>query len=183
MDIGKERIKIGTKVFERYLRREAIKTRVHELGRELEVDYHEKNPLFIIVLNGAFVFAADLLRSCGFPLELEFVKLSSYASMQSTGEVKRLLGLTTNIEGRHVIIVEDIVDTGLTIGAISDDLRDQDPASVQVVTLLLKPDCLTCNFESPYVGFEIPPAFVVGYGLDIDNQARYFPDIYQLVAR
>ncbi|NND05978.1 MAG: hypoxanthine phosphoribosyltransferase [Saprospiraceae bacterium] len=178
--VDRDRIQIGTHSFEKYLQREAIKSRVHELGVDLMVDYHDKNPLFLVVLNGAFMFAADLVRACDFAHEVEFVKMASYGGLNASGEMKRLIGLPDKMEDRHILIVEDIVDTGKTIGAVREDLLQHKPASVEVVTLLLKPDCLECTFESPYVGFEIPPAFVVGYGLDIDGQARNFADIYQL---
>lgn len=181
--VVRDHIHIGTQTFEKYLQREAIKARIHELGMDLMVDYHDKNPLMLVVLNGAFMFAADLVRACDFAHEVEFVKLASYAGTDSSGAVKRLIGLPNNLKGRHVLIIEDIVDTGQTIGAVQADLLQHDPASVQVVTLLLKPDCLECTFESPYVGFEIPPAFVIGYGLDIDGQARNYADIYQLIGK
>jgi hypoxanthine phosphoribosyltransferase len=173
-------IQLGKHTFEKYITKEAIRTRVQEMGKEIATDYHDKFPIFVIVLNGAFVFAADLLRACSFECELEFVRLASYDGTQSTGQVKRILGLQSDIKDRHVIIVEDIVDTGRTIKAMTEDLMQSGPASVSVATLLLKPESLLYTFESPYVGFEIPEAFVLGYGLDVDGKARNLEDIYQL---
>ncbi len=178
--INAQTIRIGTHTFVKYLGKDAIRGRVHELGKELATDYHDKFPIFIIVLNGSFIFAADLVRSCAFECELEFVKLMSYQGTESTGKVKRILGLVSDIKDRHIILVEDIVDTGRTIQAITEDLKGLGPASISVVTLLLKPQSLQIPFESPYVGFEIPDAFVLGYGLDVDGKARNLEDIYQL---
>ena len=174
-------VKIGDRTFERFLARDTIRSRIHELGRELTLDYYDRFPLFIIVLNGAFMFAADLLRACAFECELQFVKLSSYEGTQSTGVVKQIIGMQTPIKDRHVIIVEDIVDTGRTIQTMISTLEKDDPASVNVATLLIKPDCLLQPMDSPYVGFEIPDEFVIGYGLDLDGKARNLEDIYQLV--
>ena len=175
-----QRIQIGERVFEKYLNRDTIKARIQELGKEISLDYHDKYPLFVIVLNGAFMFAADLLRATALECELQFVKLSSYHGVESTGTVKQIIGLSDNIKGRHVVIVEDIVDSGRTITRMISDLQERQPASISVATLLLKPDCLKFELESTYVGFEIPDAFVIGYGLDLDGRARNLCDIYQL---
>ena len=174
-------IQIGDRTFEKYLDRDTIKARIQELGKEISLEYHDKYPLFVIVLNGAFMFAADLLRATALECELQFVKLSSYTGTESTGTVKQIIGLSNSIKGRHVIIVEDIVDTGRTIMSMISDLQERQPSSISVATLLLKPDCLQFELESTYVGFEIPDAFVIGYGLDLDGRARNLCDIYQLV--
>ncbi|MCL4109266.1 UNVERIFIED_CONTAM: hypothetical protein GTU68_063034 [Idotea baltica] len=126
------------------------------------------------------MFAADLLRASAIECELQFVKLSSYDGTSSTGKVKEIIGLQSPIKGRHVIIVEDIVDTGRTIYSMMEDLEGMQPASIAVATLLLKPESLEYEIESSYVGFEIPDAFVIGYGLDLDGKARNLSDIYQL---
>ena len=173
-------IAIGERVFEKYLNRDTIKARIQELGRDISIDYQDKYPVFIIVLNGAFMFAADLVRATALECQLEFVKLASYENVSSTGTVKRILGLPIPLTNRHVIIVEDIVDTGRTMAAMMEDLKAMQPASISVATLLLKPDCLEIPIDSTYVGFEIPNAFVIGYGLDLDGKARNLPDIYQL---
>ncbi|NND33277.1 MAG: hypoxanthine phosphoribosyltransferase [Saprospiraceae bacterium] len=179
---NRQQIQIGDRIFEKYLNRDTIRARIQELGREISIDYRDKDPLFVIVLNGAFMFAADLLRATSLECELQFVKLSSYSGTSSTGQVKQIIGLPETLKARHVIIVEDIVDTGKTIMSMITDLAAHDPASVSIATLLLKPDCLLFELESTYVGFEIPDAFVIGYGLDLDGRARNLCDIYQVVS-
>ncbi|MCB0688911.1 MAG: hypoxanthine phosphoribosyltransferase [Saprospiraceae bacterium] len=175
-----EQIRIGSRVFAKYLHRDTIKARIQELGRDISMDYQDKFPVFIVVLNGAFMFAADLVRATAMECQLEFVKLASYEDVRSTGTIKKIIGIPIPLEGRHVIIVEDIVDTGRTMDSMIKELKTMDPASVSVATLLYKPDCLQVAIESTYVGFEIPDAFVIGYGLDLDGKARNLPDIYQL---
>lgn len=175
-------IQIGQRIFEKYLHRDTIRARIQELGREIAIDYQEKCPLFIVVLNGAFMFAADLLRATSLECELQFVKLSSYSGTASTGQVRQIIGLPDSITGRDIIIVEDIIDTGRTIKAMMADLQRFQPSSISVATLLLKPDCLQYELDSTYVGFEIPDAFVIGYGLDLDGRARNLADIYQLTS-
>ncbi len=172
--------RIGNRVFKLFISKDQIEHRINALGNELAAEYQDKYPLFIVVLNGAFMFAADIIRACHFECEIQFVKLASYQGLNSSGTVKQLIGLQQSTEGRHVIIVEDIVDTGRTMDSIMTDLSHSKPASLSIATLLLKPDCLEFEFESTYVGFEIPDAFVIGYGLDLDGKARNLPDIYQL---
>ncbi len=183
MEVSRDsEVKIGEKCFKKYLSKEAIRSRIQELGKELATDFHDQYPLFVVVLNGAFMFAADLVRSFAFPCELQFVKLSSYEGTRSTGQVKKILGLTAgSIDGRHVIIIEDIIDTGRTMQNMMAELLQQRPASIHVATLLLKPSSLQYPITSPYVGFEIPDDFVIGYGLDLDGRARNLEDIYQQV--
>jgi len=173
-------ISIGERIFVRYLHRDTLKARIQELGRDISIDYQDKYPVFIVILNGAFMFAADLVRATALECQLEFVKLASYENLQSTGTVKKILGLPISLTNRHVIIVEDIVDTGRTMATMMEDLKAMQPASISVATLLLKPDCLEIPIDSTYVGFEIPNEFVIGYGLDLDGKARNLPDIYQL---
>ncbi len=174
------KIKIGKRVFNQYLSRDTIKARIQELGKEIAIDYQGKYPLFVVVLNGAFMFAADLLRASALECELQFIKLSSYEDTRSTGSVRQIIGLPVPVRNRHVIIVEDIIDTGRTVKVLIEQLQTMEPASVRVATLLLKPDSLQYPIESWYIGFEIPDAFVIGYGLDLDGRARNLPDIYQL---
>lgn len=178
--MGHDEICIGTRVFKKYISRDVIKGRILELGKELAVEYQGKDPIFIVVLNGAFMFAADLVRATTLECELQFVKLSSYEGTESTGKVKEIIGLPNDLKGRHIIIVEDIIDSGRTMHHMIEDLRRHNPASIHVATLLLKPESLQYQFESTYVGFEIPDAFVIGYGLDLDGKARNLCDIYQL---
>lgn len=173
-------ITIGERVFVKYLNRDTIKARIQELGRDISMDYQNKYPVFIVVLNGAFMFAADLVRATALECQLEFVKLASYEDIRSTGTIKKIIGIPIPLKDRHVIIVEDIVDTGRTMHTMMQELLAMEPASINVATLLLKPDCLEVPIETSYIGFEIPDAFVIGYGLDLDGKARNLPDLYQL---
>lgn len=175
-----QQVYIGERVFTKYLSRDTIKARILELGRDISLDYQDKFPVFIVVLNGAFMFAADLVRATALECQLEFVKLASYEDIRSTGTVKKILGIPVPLEDRHVIIVEDIIDTGRTMSTMMEELRSMKPASISVATMLLKPECLEVSIDSTYVGFEIPDAFVIGYGLDLDGKARNLADIYQL---
>ena len=133
------------------------------------------------MLNGSFVFAADLMREITVPCEISFVKMSSYQGTSSTGKVKQLLGLNEDIKGRTVIIVEDIVESGLTLKTLLETLKEKEPADVQICTLLFKPDCLQVPLDIKYVAMEIPNDFILGYGLDYDQQGRNLRDIYTVV--
>lgn len=164
-----------------YITNDKIRVRIKELAKEIE---HECGsgcrPLFVCVLNGAFPFAADLFREVELDAEITFVRLKSYDGMDSTGDVKEVIGLTEDIEGRTVIVIEDIVDTGTTIAGLIETLQKKKPATLKVATLLFKPEALKCNVKPDYVGFEIPSKFIIGFGLDLDGLARNLPDIYVL---
>lgn len=167
--------------FEPYIRREQIAGQVQRLAQEIKRDYDGKNPLFLCVLNGAFIFAADLFRACDMhDAEITFIRFKSYEGMASTGDVKEIMGLKENITGRHIIIVEDIIDSGVTADQLRKELAKRDPASVKMVSLLFKPEALKVGTGPEYVGFEIPSKFILGYGLDLDGLARNLPDIYVL---
>ena len=140
-----------------------------------------KKPIFLCVLNGAFVFAADLVRQFSAACDISFIKLSSYEGLQSSGKIANLLGLDIDLNDRHLIIVEDIIDTGNTMYWFLQELKHYQPASVALATLLVKPEALQHNFPIPYTGFEIPNKFVIGYGLDYEGEGRNLPAIYQLV--
>lgn len=168
--------------FEPYLSEEIIHQRVAELGAEISRDYADRQPLFVVMLNGAAIFAADLARACTIQAELSFVRLASYQGLQSTGSlVTHLAPKPEDIRQRDIIVVEDIVDTGHTMARFLPMLAEMSPRSLAVATLLLKPDMLQHpEIELQYVGFSIPPRFVVGYGLDYDGLGRNIPAIYAL---
>jgi len=158
--------------------RAEIEAAVTRLASEITIDYHAKNPLLIGILKGSFIFMADLVRLLDFPLEVEFVRLSSYGSGQRTsGKVKVVQGLHSSIKGREVLVVEDIVDTGITIAFLLDYLKKKKPASMRLCSLTDKPSRRQVPVAIDYLGFTVPDKFVVGYGLDFDEEFRNLPDI------
>lgn len=164
-----------------YLSKEKIQARVEQLGKQITEDCKDSRPLFLCVLNGAFPFASDLFRSVELAdAEISFIRLKSYEGTSSTGVVKEVMGLNENLEGRTVIVVEDIVDTGKTIENLVNKLKASNPVDVKIATLLFKPESLQADVHPDYVGFEIPSDFIIGYGLDIDGLARNLPDIWVL---
>ncbi len=178
------RIEIDEKVFDLMLEYEQIKKRIRLIGIQLNVDFETRIPVFVGVLNGSFIFLADLIKEINISSEVTFVKVSSYEGDKSAGKIKKEIGLQMNLKGRDVIIVEDIVDSGQTLSYILDMIKKDEPASVNVCTLLLKPGSLKTKFdEICYVGFEIPDEFVVGYGLDYNGLGRNLKDIYRAVPK
>jgi hypoxanthine phosphoribosyltransferase len=151
------------------------------VAERINHDMADKHPLFLAVLNGAFVFAADLMRFITIPCEISFVKLASYQGTISTGIIREVLGINEDLTDRHVIIIEDIVDTGLTMKQMIESLGTRNPASVHICTLLLKPDKLKVDLDIEYAAMEIPNDFIVGYGLDYDQEGRNLRDIYKIV--
>lgn len=174
-------IKVKDKSFIPFIREEELQDRVSVLGRQITNDYRGTLPLMIGVMNGAFMFLSDLCRHIDLELEIIFIKLSSYESMSSTGEIKTHLGIEADLKGREVIVVEDIVDTGLTMSFILESIKEKGAKSIEVASLLIKPDALTKDISIKYTGFEIPNKFVVGYGLDYDGYGRNLREIYQLL--
>ncbi|WP_113660553.1 hypoxanthine phosphoribosyltransferase [Pedobacter nanyangensis] len=176
------RVTVHQKEFELLLEEDTIAKRIRLMAIQLNVDYEDKNPIFIGVLNGSFLFMADLMKEVDLPCETEFIKVASYHGTGSTGSVKDALGMPANLKGRHLVIVEDIIDSGLTMKYILSKIEKQEPASVAVCTLLFKPEALKEPLEGlNYVGFEIPNEFVVGYGLDYDGLGRNLNHIYRAV--
>ncbi len=164
-----------------FLEETVIAQKVQEMGKTIRDDYQDKNPILISILNGAFIFTADLIRAVHIDSQVAFTQLSSYEGLNSTGEIKTKLGLTVDLKDRHVIVVEDIVDTGKTLHYFLGLLKKLSPASLAVAALLVKPDAITHHFPIEYIGFNIPDKFVVGYGLDYDEAGRQLRSIYQLV--
>lgn len=175
------RLKVHDKVFEPYISSEQIEEQVTRLAAEINRDYQNKNPIFIAILNGAFIFAADLFKKIQVEAEICFIKLASYRGVKSTGKVITAIGLDVEIYDRDVIVIEDIVDTGKTLSQFLPQLEHQHPASLKVAALLHKPEAMAHPITIDYLGFTIPDKFVLGYGLDYDGLGRNIAEIYQLV--
>ena len=173
-------VKIKDKTFETSISAEEIAKRVKELGQQLSKDFEGKNPLFLAVLNGSFIFAADLMREITIPCEISFVKLASYQGTTSTGKIKEVIGINEDLSGRTVVIVEDIVESGRTMKRMIETLGTRNPASVHICTLFVKKEKLQVDLDIEYAAFSIPNAFIVGYGLDYDQQGRHLKEVYSL---
>ena len=174
-------VKIKDKSFRVSIPESEILERVKAVADKINKDMAGRNPLLLAVLNGSFVFAADLMRMLTIPCEISFVKLASYQGTTSTGKVKEVIGINEDLAGRTVIIVEDIVETGLTIKRMIESLRTRNPESIHICTLLLKPACLKVPLNIEYAAMEIPNDFILGYGLDYDQQGRNLRDIYTVM--
>ncbi|MCP4121504.1 MAG: hypoxanthine phosphoribosyltransferase [Bacteroidetes bacterium] len=172
-------VKANDLTFYPYLDEKTIQKRILELGKEIFSKYKDRSPIFIGILNGAFIFTADLVRACDLSCEITFTKLSSYSGTQSTGTVSTLIGLDSSLEGRHIIVVEDIIDSGRTMHHFVKELKSYKPASIALASLLYKPEAMQYDMHIDYVGFEIPDKFVIGYGLDYDGIGRNLASIYQ----
>ena len=176
-----KRVKVLDKTFEVSIPEAKIKERVKAVAQQLSHDMEGKNPLLLAVLNGSFIFAADLMREMTIPCEISFVKLASYQGTTSTGKIHEVLGINEDLTDRHVVIVEDIIDTGLTMKRMVESLGTRKPASVHICALLVKPDKLQVDLDIEYTAMKIPNDFIVGYGLDYNQHGRELKDIYTLV--
>jgi hypoxanthine phosphoribosyltransferase len=174
------KVKIKDKTFKTFIPESDIQERVKAVAEKINKDMDGKNPLLLAVLNGSFIFAADLMRNITIPCEISFVKLASYQGTTSTGKIKEVIGLNEDLAGRTVVIVEDIVDTGFTMKRMVESLGTRNPKSIHICTLLLKPGKLQVPLNIEYAAMEIPNDFIVGYGLDYDQQGRNLRDIYVL---
>ena len=176
-----ETIQVKDKTFATSIPELELKQQIKRVADEITRDYVGRQPVFLAVLNGSFIFAADLLREIDLPCEISFVKLASYQGTNSTGSIREVIGLNIDITDRPVIIVEDIVDTGLTMAHMLDTLKGHNPASIDICTLLLKPTKLQVKLDIRYCCKEIPDDFVVGFGLDYDGFGRNTKDIYTII--
>lgn len=174
-------IQVRDKKFIPYLTVEQIDEQITRLAEMINLDYKDKRPLFIGILNGSFIFAADLFKKITIDAEISFIKLASYKGTRSTGHVITSIGLDESLKGRHVVIIEDIVDTGKTLHEFLPQLYDQQPASLKIASLLHKPEALIYPINIDYLGFSVPNKFLLGYGLDYDGLARNLKEIYQLI--
>ncbi|MDQ6480472.1 hypoxanthine phosphoribosyltransferase [Dyadobacter sp. LHD-138] len=173
-------ITIHDKTFSPFISRDRIESRIAELSTQINTDYEGRNPLFLVVLNGAFLFASELVKNIPLTCEITFVRLSSYTQTESTGKVRQIIGLEEKLTDRDVIIIEDIVDTGLTMHQLLQQIQALGPRTIEIATLLHKPEAIKKSVALRYVGFEIPNRFVVGYGLDYDGAGRNLDALYVL---
>lgn len=176
-----DRIRLKNKTFELFITDSQLQTAIQTMASRIRQDMEGKQPLLVGILNGAFLFTAELVRALDGPYEVTFARYASYAGTASTGKIREIMPITMPIEGRTLILLEDIIDTGFTMKYVKQHLLEQGAAEVRLATLLFKPDALQCDLEPDYVGLTIPSAFIVGHGLDYDEQGRAFRDIYQLV--
>ncbi len=180
-DVNPSLIRVGNEKFVPYIKEEDILKRVADLGSRISEEYHGKLPIFIGILNGSFMFLSDLLKNVSIKCEMDFFKLSSYGDEKiSSGKVKLLKELNADISDRHVIIVEDIVDSGLSMKYIEELINELNPASMKIASLLVKPNSLKYDIKIDYIGFEIPDKFVIGYGLDYAQRYRNLRSLYIL---
>lgn len=174
-------IQVKDKMFCPFIKSDQIEQAVQNVADQINIELKDKNPLFIVVLNGAFMFASDLFKKITIECELSFVKLSSYVGTQTTSTVRELIGLDRVLKGRTVVVVEDIIDTGITMAHTVPLLHQLEAEDVKIATLLFKPAAFQKDFKIDYIGIKIPNDFIIGYGLDYDGQARNLPEIYKIV--
>lgn len=175
------KVKIHDKTFEIAIHHDKILERVKKIALQMNEDLKDKDVIFLGILNGSFMFAADLYKYITIPAPISFLKLASYQGTFSSGKVKRLIGINEDIADKTVIILEDIVDSGVTLEQIIKQLKGYDPAEIKVATLLYKPEAFQKSIDLDYIGFSVPPDFIIGYGLDYDGLGRNLPHIYKVV--
>lgn len=173
-------LQIHDKTFEIFIAKDEILAEVNSLADQINTDYAGKEVVFVAILNGAFMFAADLMKKIHLPSEISFVKVSSYHGTNTTGRVDEVIGLNTKITNKHVVLIEDIVDTGITMDKVYSLLNVEKPASIEIISLLYKPEAFKGKHVPKYIGFSIPNKFVLGYGLDYNEHGRNTEDLYQL---
>ncbi|MDL2223230.1 hypoxanthine phosphoribosyltransferase [Bacteroidales bacterium OttesenSCG-928-M11] len=173
-------IRLKDREFELFLPQKHIWEKIQDVARQINTDLHDKEPLFVVVLNGAFMFASDIIGLFNYPCEVTFIRLKSYEGTGRGEGMKEVQGLIENIKDRHLVIVEDIIDTGHTMSHLIEMLKKQEPASIKIATLLFKPKALQVDVNPDYVAKEIPNDFIVGYGLDYDGYGRNLKDIYKV---
>jgi hypoxanthine phosphoribosyltransferase len=173
-------IVLHDKKFELFLTSKEIEQAINKIAEGINKDLSQEEPLFIPILNGAFMFASELMKRLKFPCELSFAKVSSYKGTQSQGDIKQLIGIDQNLKGRTVVILEDIVDSGTTLQKVIETMHLSEPKSIMLAALLFKPDACKTNIKINYLGLEIPDRFVVGFGMDYNGLGRNYADIYQL---
>ena len=174
-------ITVKDKIFSPFITAAEIDNAISKIAVSMNKDLAGKNPLFLIVLNGAFMFAADLVKKLNFPCELSFIKLASYSGTKSSEKVRELIGLNEDLTGRTIVVIEDIIDTGITLGDLMETVKSKNADEVKLAALLFKPKAFQKSYPIDYIGIEIPNDFIVGYGLDYDGYGRNYPDIYKIV--
>lgn len=176
-----EIIKVLDKEFKLYIKQEEIETVIKDIANQINVEYKDKNPLLLVMLNGAFMFASQLFKELTIDCETSFVKYASYDGTQSTCEVKELIGLNSSLEGRDVIIIEDIIDSGFTMKCLIQKLEAMKVSSVKIATMLFKPNAFKFDYKIDYIGMNIGNEFIVGYGLDYNQHGRNYGSIYKVI--
>lgn len=176
-----EDVKVYDKTFRLSIPEEELLMAIDGMASEITKDYKDKDPVFLAVLNGVFIFASDLFKRLNFPCSISFVKLASYQGTATSGNVKKLIGLNEDLKGREVIILEDIIDTGLSMKTLIPQIEELNPVNIRIASLLFKPDAFKGDYSVDYIGMNIPNDFIVGYGLDYNGYGRNLKQIYTLV--
>lgn len=176
-----DKIRLKDKEFELFIPEKEIKEAIARMAREIKADMGDSNPLFVGILNGGFMFAAELMKEMDVRYEITFARYSSYRGLNTTGVVREIMPVQVDVKGRTLILLEDIIDTGYTMQFVMDKLRNDGATDVKLATMLFKPDSLKCDLKPDYVGLQIPGDFIVGYGLDYDGLGRGYRDIYKVI--